>query len=105
MSPSKFVYVTYIRTTPEKVWDALIKPEFTRVYWYGTELQSTWEKGAPWKMVFSDGTVADAGEVLEIDKPRRLVISWQHQMRPELKSEGYCRCTFEIEAAGETTKL
>ncbi len=68
----RFVYVTYIRTTPEKLWEALLKPEFTKIYWFGVTMQSEWKKGAGWKMIFDDGRVADTGEILEIEKPKRL---------------------------------
>jgi uncharacterized protein YndB with AHSA1/START domain len=108
MSSDRFVYVTYIRTTPEKLWDALTKPEFTRAYWIGVTHETSWEPGAPWKLKFADGRIADAGEVVEIDKPRRLVLKWRNEFKPELKAEGYSRCTFEIEQAGErgeTVKL
>src|SRR6204780_3760130 len=69
---SKFVYVTYIRTTPEKLWEALTKPEFTRAYWSGVTHECAWDVGSPWRLVFADGRVADAGEVVAIDRPRRL---------------------------------
>jgi uncharacterized protein YndB with AHSA1/START domain len=101
----KFVYVTYIRTTPEKLWDALIKPEFTRTYWCGTWQESDWQEGASWRVMIPDGRVADAGEVLEIDRPRRLVLSWRNEFRPELKSEGFSRATFELERVGDSMKL
>ena len=97
MANDGFVYVTYIRTTPEKLWDALLKSEFTRLYWFGVTQESEWKKGASWKIVLSDGRVADAGEILEIDKPRRLVIKWRNEFRPDLKAEGYSQCTIEIE--------
>ena len=103
--PDKFVYVTYIRTTREKLWDALTSPEFQRSYWFGTVLESSWKQGAPWKMVQPSGVTCDAGEVAEVEKPRRLVLTWRHEMRPELKAEGWSRCTFEIEAMGDSVKL
>jgi uncharacterized protein YndB with AHSA1/START domain len=105
MSNTQFVYVTYIRTTPEKLWDALTKPEFTRAYWMGVIQETTWERGASWKLMYPDGRVTDSGEVVEIDKPRRLVLKWRNEFRPELKAEGYSRCTLEIEPAGEAVKL
>jgi len=105
MASDRFVYVTYIRTTPEKLWQALLSPEFTRSYWFGVTHESEWKKGAPWKMVFADGTVGDAGEVLEIEKPKRLVLRWRNEFKPELRAEGYSRCTFDIEANGPVTKL
>ena len=101
----RFVYVTYIRTTREKVWDALTKPEATRAFWYGTALESGWSKGAPWKMVNSEGTVTDEGEVLEIEKPKHLVLAWRHQWRPELKAEGEARCTIDLETTKDMVKL
>jgi uncharacterized protein YndB with AHSA1/START domain len=102
---STFVYVTYIRTSPERLWEALTTPEFTRQYWFGTQLNSQWKAGAAWTLEFPDGRLADQGKVLEIDPPRRLVIQWQHEMRPELKAEGPALCTFELEPTGEVVKL
>ena len=105
MSESKFVYVTYIRTTPEKLWRALIAPEFTRQYWAETWHDSTWEKGASWKLMIPDGRVGDSGEVLEIDPPRRLVLSWRNEFKPELKEDGFSRATFELEKQDDMVKL
>lgn len=105
MAENRFLYVTYIRTTPEKLWKALTNPEFTRKYWFGTHQESEWKKGASWKLVFADGRVADQGEVLEIDPPRLLVLRWRHLLMPELRDEGETRCRFEIEAEGELVKL
>jgi uncharacterized protein YndB with AHSA1/START domain len=102
---STFVYVTYIRTSAEKLWSALLKPEFTRQYWYGMHMVCDWKQGAPWQLVFADGRIGDTGEVLEIDPPRRLVIRWQNEFRPELKAEGPAQCTFALEANGEVVKL
>ncbi|WP_263367033.1 SRPBCC family protein [Edaphobacter bradus] len=105
MSNDKFVYVTYIRTTPEKLWEALTKPEFTRQYWCECWHDTAWEAGSPWKLMIPDGRVADSGEVVEIDKPRRLVLRWRNEFIPEMKAEGYSRCVFELEPKGETVKL
>jgi uncharacterized protein YndB with AHSA1/START domain len=105
MSTGKFLYVTYIRTTPEKLWEALTTPEFTKQYWFGVSQISDWKVGSSWKLVFDDGRIADTGEVLEIDPPRRLVISWRNEFRPELKEEGYSRASFDIAAAGDMVKL
>jgi uncharacterized protein YndB with AHSA1/START domain len=105
MSKPSFVYVTFIRTTPEKLWSALISPEFTKQYWFGAHQESDWKAGSPWKLVLADGRVADAGEVLEIDPPRRLVLKWRNEFKPELKAEGYSRCTIELEPTGGAVKL
>ena len=105
MSNSRFVYVVYIRTTAEKLWDALTKPEFARAYWVGCTQESTWKAGAEWKLMIPDGRVADAGEILEIDKPKRLVLKWRNEFIPELRMEGYSRCTIELDPQGDTVKL
>ena len=101
----RFVYVTYIRTTREKLWDALTKLEFTRAYFWGTSYESDWKAGSGWQMRSPDGRVKTSGEVLEIDRPRRLVLSWYNEYDPELKAEGYSRATFELEQIGNAVKL
>ena len=101
----KFVYVTYIRTTQQKVWDALLKPEFQRAYWFGMHQDCDWKKGSSWTMKFPDGRTADAGEVLEIDSPKRVVVKWRNEFRPELKAEGFSRATYELETVGDSVKL
>jgi len=105
METETFLYVTYIRTTAEKLWDALTKPEFTRLYWFGVTLESTWKAGAAWRMVHPDGRLTDSGEVLEVDRPRRLVLKWRNEWRPELKAEGFSRAVFELEPLGDSVKL
>jgi uncharacterized protein YndB with AHSA1/START domain len=105
MARSTFVYVSYIRTTPEKLWSALTDEEFMKQYWFGTHCESRWTAGSSWKMVSGDGRVTDAGEIVEAEPPRRLVIRWQHQNRPELKAEGESRCTIEVEQSGTAVKL
>jgi uncharacterized protein YndB with AHSA1/START domain len=105
MAKSEFVYVTYIRTTPEKLWDALTKPEFTRAYWVECWHDTSWEPDASWKLMIPDGRVGDSGVVVEIEKPRRLVLKWRNEFRPELRAEGYSRCTFELQPSGDMVKL
>ena len=105
MANSRFVYVTYIRTTPEKLWQALVDPEFTRQYWCETWQECEWKAGASWRIMIPDGRVGDSGEVLEIDPPRRLVLSWRNEFKPELRAEGYSRLTYELDKQGESVKL
>ena len=106
MARSTFVYVTYIRTTPEKLWSALTSDvDFMKQYWFGTHCDSQWTPGSSWKMVSSDGSVTDAGKIVEADPPRRLVIRWQHQKKPELAAEGDSLCTIELEPSGTAVKL
>lgn len=105
MAKSRFLYVTYIRTTPQKLWDALTRPEFTSVYWHGVQHLTDWRPGSDWKLAFADGQVADSGKVLEADPPRRLVLEWRNEFREELRAEGYSRCTFEIEGGEGVVRL
>jgi uncharacterized protein YndB with AHSA1/START domain len=106
MARSTFIYVTYIRTTPEKLWSALTDDvEFMKQYWFGTHCESEWTAGSSWKMVYADGHVSDAGQIVEAEPPRRLVIRWEHQAKPELKAEGESRCTLELEPVGSAVKL
>ncbi len=105
MDSSKFVYVTYIRTTPEKLWRALIEPEFTRQYWAGTWQDSKWEPRSAWRLMIPDGRIGDSGEVLEIDPPRRLVLSWRVDFKADLRAEGFSRVTYQLEEQGDMVKL
>jgi uncharacterized protein YndB with AHSA1/START domain len=105
MAKSSFVYVTYIRTTPEQLWSALTDGEFMKQYWFGTHCDSQWTAGSAWKMVSRDGTITDSGTIVEAEPPRRLVIRWQNQFKPELKSEGDSLCTMELESIGNAVKL
>ena len=105
MARSTFVYVTYIRTTPEKLWSALTDAQFMKQYWFGMHGESHWTAGSSWKLVSGDGQVFDAGEIVEADPPRRLVIRWQHQNKPEIQIEGASLCTMELEQNGTAVKL
>jgi uncharacterized protein YndB with AHSA1/START domain len=105
MTKSEFVYTTYIKTTPEKLWNALTNREFMRQYWFGTHCESDWKAGSPWKLVYPDGKIADVGEIIESTPPKRLVIKWRNEWKPELKAEGYSRCIFEIEPVENVVKL
>jgi uncharacterized protein YndB with AHSA1/START domain len=97
MAKPQFVYVTYVRSTPEKVWAALTDPQTTKKYWFGITAESDFKAGAPWALKFEDGRTADAGEILESEPPRRLVIRWRNEFKTELKAAGWSRCTMDIE--------
>lgn len=87
-SGSTFVYVTFIRATPEKLWSALTDPEIMKQSWFGMQQESDWRTGSPWRLMFPDGRIADSGEILKADPPRRLVLRWRNEFKPELKAEG-----------------
>src|ERR1700723_1188849 len=105
MAESEFVYVTYIGPPPENLGQAWIDPEFTPKFWAGTHQECDWKIGSPWKIVVPDGRTADAGEVVEIDPPRRLVLTWQNHLFAELTAEGFSRMTYTLEPMGSSVKL
>jgi uncharacterized protein YndB with AHSA1/START domain len=105
MDKPQFVYVTYIRTTPEKLWQALIEPEFTRRYWLETIQESEWKPGASWRATAPGEQLLASGEILEIDPPRRLVLTWRSEKKPEVRAEGYSRLTYELEQQSDLVKL
>jgi uncharacterized protein YndB with AHSA1/START domain len=102
---SSFFYVTIIRATPGRVWEALTDPEVIRRYWYGVKVSCAWKEGAPWQMTLADGRLADAGEILEIDPPRRIVIRWRNEWNPEMKAEGPSRCAIDLVPLEDAVKL
>jgi uncharacterized protein YndB with AHSA1/START domain len=97
--------VTYIRTTRQKLWQALFDPEFTRKYWCETWQDCEWKAGASWRLMIPDGRIGDSGEIVEIEPERRLVLTWRNEFKPELRAEGYSRLTYELEEMGESIKL
>lgn len=104
MSKSTFVYVTFIKSSPDKVWKALTTPEFMRQYWFDMHCESDWKKGSSWKLVFPDGRIADQGEIVEADPPRHLAIKWRNQWKPELNAEGPSLCTFTLDVVPDNAK-
>jgi len=99
-----FVYVTYIRTTPDKLWEALTSSEFSRRYWFGTELRSNFKIGSPFALVMG-GKVTDTGEILEADRPRRLSYTFKHELDDDMRKEGATKVVFTLEPHGELVKL
>ncbi|MDE2346109.1 MAG: SRPBCC domain-containing protein, partial [Gammaproteobacteria bacterium] len=73
--------------------------------WFGMHCESRWTAGSPWQLVSGDGQVFDAGEIVEALPPKRLVIRWQHQNKPELKAEGASLCRMELETTNSAVKL
>ena len=101
------VYSLFIRATPEQVWDAITKPEFTRRYFYGSEIDSTFEPGAKYVSWAPERErVWVEGEVLESERPRRLAHTWLSLWDDETAQERPSRVTWEIEPhEGGVTKL
>jgi uncharacterized protein YndB with AHSA1/START domain len=104
MPKPEFIYVIYIETTPEKLWEALTNAEFTKRYWFGTELTSDWKVGSPYALVMN-GTTTDVGEILEADPPRRLSYTFKHVLDDELRNEAPSKVVFMIEPHGKLVKL
>jgi uncharacterized protein YndB with AHSA1/START domain/DNA-binding transcriptional ArsR family regulator len=99
-----FVYVTYIQSTPEKVWNALTDPDLTAQYW-GHSNVSDWQVGSRWEHQRTDGThIADVtGAVVESSPPTRLVTTWEAP--GEERADGPSRVTFDIQPHGEIVRL
>lgn len=104
MRKPEFVYVTYIETTAEELWCALTDGDFTERYWFGMRLRSDWKVGSSFEMVRSDGTVSDAGKVIECDPPKRLAYSFIN-LSDAYKGERVPVATFVLEPYGKLVKL
>ena len=100
------VYRVYIKATPEAIWDAITKPEWTQRYGYGGSVEYDLRTGGAYRALTSDEMrmhgapdVAVDGEVIEADLSRRLVQTWRMVMDPDMAAEGYTRLTYEIDPA------
>ena len=116
---TEFRYVTYIRTTPEKLWQALTDPAFTRVWWQATAIDSAWTTGAPMTWDHHGVTIAHPDQVvLESDPPRHLSFTWHtfttewatavgfdEDKRAVVDSEPRTTATFDLEPDGDVVKL
>jgi len=110
----KHVYEVYIRTTPQRLWEAITKPEFTRQYFYGSRVISDWKVGSPVVHVSDEGTPLLEGKVIEVDAPYRLVTTFAalygaegpgDASQPPPAKERPSRVTWLIEQHGEACKL
>jgi uncharacterized protein YndB with AHSA1/START domain len=100
------VYRVYIRTSPEAVWDAITKPEWTERYGYGGVADYDLRPGAAMKAYPGVPEIIIDGEIVEADPPRKLVQTWRMLMDPTMEAEGFTRLTHEIESIdGGVTKL
>jgi uncharacterized protein YndB with AHSA1/START domain len=106
MTDQKFVYTTYIKTTPEKLWKALTSPEFTRQYWFGVDVTSDWKVGSPMKYIRNGETIVQ-GRVLAFQPFTLLSYTFHEEKNEDSSHEPPTRVTLEIEpeAGTETVRL
>lgn len=106
MTKPEFVYVSYIATTPEKVWAALQNGEMTKLFWGRSRAVSDWTRGADWQSQnYDDASEVDiVGKVLESEPPKRLMLTWASPANRENESK-QSRVTFDIEPFGESVRL
>jgi uncharacterized protein YndB with AHSA1/START domain len=108
MSSPDFVYVTLIAASPEKVWEALTTAEFTEQYWHSTRVHSDWQEGGEVNFIVDgeDGEVVGCtGTLLTVDQPNTLSYTWRFPRNPQVADEPDSRVTFQLEPAGEHTRL
>jgi uncharacterized protein YndB with AHSA1/START domain/DNA-binding transcriptional ArsR family regulator len=100
------VFEIYIKTTPERLWEAITNPEMRRKYNFGVGVTSEWTPGSRYEAVSPlSPTPICAGENLEVDPPRRLVQSFDALWSDDVKREGTSRVTWEIEPVGDSCRL
>lgn len=97
LNAPRYLFETYIRTTPEALWAAITEPENTRRYFFSSEVESDWAVGSAITYRLPDGSVAANGEIVEIDPPTKLVTSWRALWDEEMAAESPSRVTWEIE--------
>jgi uncharacterized protein YndB with AHSA1/START domain len=105
MSRPEHVFAIEIKATPEKVWEAITSPDWTRRYFHQTAIRSDWRKGSRVVWELPDGSPASDGEVLELEWPRRLVTTWLFHYDPQMAAETPSRVTWEIEDLGGACRL
>jgi uncharacterized protein YndB with AHSA1/START domain/DNA-binding transcriptional ArsR family regulator len=104
-SPTEKVFEIYIRTTPERLWEAITDPEMRRRYNFGLGVASDWELGSRYALSPPRGGEIATGENLEVDPPRRLVQSFEALWSDEVRREGTSRVTWEIEPVDDSCRL
>jgi uncharacterized protein YndB with AHSA1/START domain len=98
------VFEIYIKTTPERLWEAITDDEMRRLYTFGVGIRSDWTQGSGYEAVHPNGqTPISTGENLEVDPPRRLVQSFTALWSDDVKQAGTSRVTWEIEPVGDSS--
>ena len=104
--PTEKVFEIFIKTTPERLWEAITDEELRRKYNFGASASSDWTPGSRYELSASNGSMILAtGENLEVDPPRRLVQSFTAVWSEDVKREGTSRVTWEIEPVGDSCRL
>jgi uncharacterized protein YndB with AHSA1/START domain len=101
----KTVYVTYIAAAPERVWEALTQPEFTRQYFFGRSIEIEGRPGGAFILRMPDGRVDVTGRVVTWDPPRRLAVTWRVDWIEEMRNLPECLISYDIKPAGEAVRL
>jgi uncharacterized protein YndB with AHSA1/START domain len=99
------VFEIYIKTTPERLWEAITDSELRSKYSFGTGIKSDWTSGSRYEATHPAGVAIAEGENLEVDAPRRLVQSFRALWSEDVKNEGWSRVTWEIEPVGDSCRL
>jgi uncharacterized protein YndB with AHSA1/START domain len=106
MAKPSFVYVTFIRATPEKVWEGLTRPEFTAMYFHKTKIQSEWRPGSPVYYYNEQGGIDAEGKVLAYDRPKLLSFTWHVKWSPAMAQEEPSKVVFAlVPMSDKTTQL
>jgi len=105
MSKPEYLYETWIRTTPERLWEALTSPAFTRQYFHAMTIESDWTPGAPVRFLYDDGRPGVEGIVLAVEPCTRLSYSWRFVFDEKYAQERPSRVSFEIEQRGPSCRL
>jgi uncharacterized protein YndB with AHSA1/START domain len=105
MSRPRHVFETYIKATPQQIWEALTKPEFTRRYFFHSAINCGWESDSGYTYDSDDGTPVVQGNILEATPPHRLVMTFQLLFSSELALEPPSKVTWEITQVGEVCRL
>ncbi len=103
MDPIDHVYTTFIKASPERVWQAITDGDDTIRYYYGTRVTSDWAVGSPISYTYPDGSVAADGEVLALEPGRSVTMAFHPRWSPEIDAEGPVRMTWAVEAAEDGT--